>query len=135
VLYLSLLQSSDVQAFQKDSALTAVMYIKRREANIAWEENEYSIRGLEEMIQKASMKPGEKCKRERHCAKVLAEQERLRTQNLLSPERLRGASSSSSKADRAAAIIKAEHDAVFCGYKTDRRAKLVRQFSSIRSTS
>lgn len=124
-----------MQSFQKDSALTALMYVKRREANVPWEETEYSIRGLEELVQKAAMRPGEKPGRARHCARVLAEQEKLKSQdNICSAERLRGISSSSSKTDRASAIIKAKYDAAFCGHKPAPRKKLVRQLSSMLST-
>lgn len=110
-----------------------MMYIKRREANVPWEESEYTIRGLEEMIQQATMKPGEIPGRRRHVGKVLAEQEKLKSQNLVSDKLLRSISTSSSKVDRATAFMKAKYDAALCGRKPARRTMMVRQLSAMLS--
>jgi len=103
------------------------MFIKRREANLPWEERDYSIRGLEELLRRR--KNDGKTARDQHREIILAEQRRLLGKDKEYVEdRLNEVSSNSSKLDRVRASNLAKADAIFCGYiNRSRRQELLRK--------
>jgi hypothetical protein len=131
-------QTADLELFQKDCTLTALMYVKQNEVGIPWEEANYSIRGIEDMIRRHQN--NNKSIRAEHSARVLAEQTRHVQQTtainnsninssgssksdgtvpmvhpkdaLVLSERLRTVSCSSSKGERLRAMHRAREDAI-----------------------
>lgn len=124
-----LVQGEDVYRFEKDCTLTAFSYIKRKESGMPWEENEYSIRGLEEMVRKYRHSSGDKSARDEHSQRVLKEYRRLQVAKKATTqdpsERLRAVSLHSSKAERIRAMNRAKEDASFAGHSSSRLVKKV----------
>ena len=117
-------QKKDVECFEKDCALTALMYVKRKEVGVPWDEGgkDYTLRGLESLIRNVNKDCSE---RDEHVLRVLKEQERLHDQQRKKKsddlsQRLRSASCQSSKADRIRAMNRAREDATVAGHAPKR---------------
>lgn len=122
-MFLTFLQKEDIQKFDKDRAYTVLMYRARRNSGAAWNDDEESVRGLEESLSK----DGKLQHRILHRNTVLSEQRRLRTpegrEELcaaaksihqhpqdLQAELLRGVSCAASKQDKHRALALALKD-------------------------
>lgn len=68
------IQQDDLQHFARDCALTSLMYNQRKKANGHWNDNEYSVRGLEDTVGRWSSRAET---RRAHARCVLDEQRRL----------------------------------------------------------
>lgn len=104
------------------------MYTKRKEVGIPWEEKNYTLRGLEDLIRKSTSKPGAKGAREEHSAKILAEQRannNNNNNNTVDPERLREISCQSSRDERLRALNRGKLDASFAVEGNSRRKIIV----------
>lgn len=102
-------QIDDLGRFNRDRALTALMYLRRSTSGVAWDDNEYSIRGLEEAVRKNHTSQRE---RRDHVRSVLLEQHRLRQEGLgMDAFLLAEASSKSSAKSRVEALTLAREDA------------------------
>jgi hypothetical protein len=117
------LQKEDIQKFDKDRAYTVLMYRARRNSGAPWNDDEESVRGVEESLSK----DGKLQHRIHHRNTVLAEQRRLRTPegreelcaaaksihqppHELQAELLRGVSCAASKQDKHRALALALKD-------------------------
>jgi hypothetical protein len=78
-------QKDDLNRFDKDRALTVLLYRTRKSHNVPWDDNLHSLRGLEESLQSSKSSKSshaERSKKERRDSvihAVLKEQERLKT--------------------------------------------------------
>jgi hypothetical protein len=117
------LQSEDLKKFDKDRALTVLMYKARKNnGSVAWDDNEHSIRGLEEALSQRKDDKSRVERRREFIKAVLGEQERLKQtetgreelsiaakalrkkESELAAELIRGVSCSLSKMDKQRAI-------------------------------
>jgi hypothetical protein len=87
ILFMGNQQKDDLNRFDKDRALTVLLYRTRKTHNVPWDDNLHSLRGLEESLQsskssKSNSHAAERSKKERRDSvihAVLKEQERLKT--------------------------------------------------------
>jgi hypothetical protein len=89
MIFMGNLQKDDLNRFDKDRALTVLLYRTRKSHNVPWDDNLHSLRGLEESLQSSkssssskSNSHAERSKKERRDSvinAVLKEQERLKT--------------------------------------------------------
>lgn len=100
--------------FEKDRAITAFMYLRKREKGYRWDDNVDSIRGIEEH---AKGEPPRALLRQCHAQRVLQEQQRLKEEGLfIDVESLCEASAKSSAESRALAWQLGQEDAC-AGYR------------------
>lgn len=109
------------------------MFIKRKEVGVPWEEKDYTIRGLEEMLRDCNR---ETSPRDEHRDRILDEQDRLRTSKKAKghddpAERLRYVSLHSSKADRIRALHRAREDASNSGRTSSGRVMMQKVLSRL----
>lgn len=104
------------------------MYVKRKEAGIPWEEKDYTLRGLEEIVRQATQKvPTSQSPRERHAARVLQKVKDLKDCSQEDKdEKVRECSCQSSREDRVRALNRGKQDAVFASTGGSRRSFVVR---------
>lgn len=135
-------KAEEIQSFDKDRALTVLMYKTRRNAGAPWDDNVHSLRGLEEFVRK----DGDKFqKRKRHIGTILKEQARLKSAagvsdlanasrtmkkspEELQSELLRGVSCSLSKTDKQRALSVAMKDEKASVIRTNSGRRLLGQF-------
>lgn len=138
------IKKEEINRFDKDRALTALMFRTRKSNGVAWDDNLHSLRGLEEILQ--NQRKADKTKKERRkelITAILKEQQRLKTEsgqhdlavaalsikktkNDLHDELLRGISCSMTKIDKQRAIGLAQKDEKAAGrHRTSSRRLLM----------
>lgn len=129
------LQKADLERFEKDRSLTVLMYQTQNDKGIAWEEKEYSVRGLEEYVDRKIRNRRQHMKE--HIQSVLTEQDRLRTAGIPveNSECIRDTSMQFSKHDANRAIAIGTKDAKEVGHGISARRLLMAKFKSISNRS
>ena len=84
------------------------MYVKRKEVGIPWEEKQYTLRGLEELVRRSTQRLPSEPVRVQHSAKVLS-----KVKDGTDEERLAEAARASSKEERQRALTRAKQDALY----------------------
>ena len=75
----TLFQADDLQKFDKDRALTVLMYRTRKNNGVPWADDVHSLRGLEEFLQQRKDEKPRRVKLQEYVKAVLTEQQRLKT--------------------------------------------------------
>ena len=133
--------------FDKDRALTVLMFTTRKNNGMPWDDNLHSLRGLEEIISQRKNVKSRREKLKSHMEAVLREQERLkspagreeletaalaigkRPENLYC-ELLRGVSCSISKSDKQRALGLGQKDEKFNLCRTGSARRLLEKFKT-----
>lgn len=68
-----------MQKFDKDRALTVLMYRTRKSGGAPWDDDLHSLRGLEETLHQRPNEPTRRGRRHEYVKAVLAEQDRLKS--------------------------------------------------------
>jgi hypothetical protein len=93
--------------FLKDRLLTAHIYFKRKEKGMPWNDDEHSIRGIEEAIRNDPKNQ----KRESHAKRIIEHYNKIKESSNVDIESLSEFSSRSSRESRSQAIAIAREDA------------------------
>lgn len=132
------MQRDDMYRFERDRALTAFMYQRRRDrGNLQWDDNVNSIRGLEDAISAVSnadmsITPIKALLRKQHMQLVVAEYVRLKDDGReYDALALAEVSCRSSSEAKVAALSLARDDAIAAGYSRTTLLKKVRSKLSI----
>ena len=100
------------------------MYVKRREVGIPWEEKDYTLRGLEEIVRNATQKDNSRDIRRQHTELVLNKQKSFGADTANPAERLREVSQQSSKSELVRALSRGKQDAIFANTSSSRLKSL-----------
>lgn len=126
---------ADLERFDKDRSLTVLMYHTQNDKGITWEEKEYTLRGLEEYVDRKTRNRRQHLKD--HVRAVLAEQDRLKAAGIPinNSEYIRDVSLQISKNDASRAIAIGNKDAKEIGLGSSTRRLLMQKFKNLSNGS